>query len=602
MPGPSSLYELILNESQISPQAPAIRAPGKETLSYGELSQHLQSTALQLSRLGIKAGDRVAVVLPNGPEMATAFLAVSSVCACAPLNPGYPYDEFIFSLSDLHVRALVALPGSEAPAHKAAAALEIPVLSLEPDPRQAGKFSFSSHIPLAVNMVEPGLAGMDDTALVLHTSGTTSRPKIVPLTHRNIFYSVQNIVETYGLTRDDTCLNMMPLFHIHGLVGALSASLAAGASILCAPGFLPDEVPGWLSDLALTWYSAVPTIHQALLELLRRQPEIAGQVHLRFIRSCSSSLAPQLAEELEEVFGAPVLEAYGMTEAAHQITSNPLPPSPHKFGSVGRATGSVQISILDEGGNSLPENDSGEICIRGENVMDGYENNPAANLAGFCRGWLRTGDIGYLDGDGYLFIQGRLKEIINRGGEKISPREIDEVLLRHPAVRQAVTFAIPHPSLGEDVAAAVVLGDGQTVSARELRQTAAASLASFKVPRQIVFVQEIPKGATGKIQRVGLAEILKTELEAFTRQEAAGITSPRTPLEAELLAIWQTVLENGQIGVLDDFLALGGNSIQAGRILARVNERFGTDLQLIDIFTTPTIATMANLVQENIRN
>jgi acyl-CoA synthetase (AMP-forming)/AMP-acid ligase II len=395
---------------------------------------------------------------------------------------------------------------------------------------------------------------------------------------------------------------MMPLFHIHGLVGALSASLAAGASILCAPGFLPDEVPGWLSDLALTWYSAVPTIHQALLELLRRQPEIAGQVHLRFIRSCSSSLAPQLAEELEEVFGAPVLEAYGMTEAAHQITSNPLPPSPHKFGSVGRATGSVQISILDEGGNSLPENDSGEICIRGENVMDGYENNPAANLAGFCRGWLRTGDIGYLDGDGYLFIQGRLKEIINRGGEKISPREIDEVLLRHPAVRQAVTFAIPHPSLGEDVAAAVVLGDGQTVSARELRQTAAASLASFKVPRQIVFVQEIPKGATGKIQRVGLAEILKTELEAFTRQEAAGITSPRTPLEAELLAIWQTVLENGQIGVLDDFLALGGNSIQAGRILARVNERFGTDLQLIDIFTTPTIATMANLVQENIRN
>ena len=602
MPSPSSLYELILNESQISPQAPAIRAPGKETLSYGELSRHLQSTALQLSRLGIKAGDRVAVVLPNGPEMATAFLAVSSVCACAPLNPGYPYDEFHFSMSDLHVRALVALPGSEAPAHKAAAALEIPVLSLEPDPRQAGKFSLYSHIPLAINMVKPGLAGMDDTALVLHTSGTTSRPKIVPLTHRNIFYSVQNIVETYGLTRDDTCLNMMPLFHIHGLVGALSASLAAGASIICAPGFLPDEVPGWLSDLTLTWYSAVPTIHQALLELVRRQPEIAGQVHLRFIRSCSSSLAPQLAEELEEVFGAPVLEAYGMTEAAHQIASNPLPPRPHKFGSVGLASGSVQISILDEGGNSLPENASGEICIRGENVMGGYENNPAANLAGFCRGWLRTGDIGYLDGDGYLFIRGRLKEIINRGGEKISPREIDEVLLRHPAVRQAVTFAVPHPSLGEDVAAAVVLRDGQTVSARELRQTAAASLASFKVPRQIVFVQEVPKGATGKIQRVGLAEILKTELEAFTRQEAAGTTSPRTPLEAELLAIWQTVLENGQIGVLDDFLALGGNSIQAGRILARVNERFGTDLQLLDIFTTPTIATMANLVQENIRN
>jgi long-subunit acyl-CoA synthetase (AMP-forming)/aryl carrier-like protein len=230
--------------------------------------------------------------------------------------------------------------------------------------------------------------------------------------------------------------------------------------------------------------------------------------------------------------------------------------------------------------------------------MGGYENNPAANLTGFCRGWLRTGDIGCLDGDGYLFIQGRLKEIINRGGEKISPREIDEVLLRHPAVRQAVTFAVPHPSLGEDVAAAVVLRDGQTVSARELRQIAAASLASFKVPRQIVFVQEIPKGATGKVQRIGLAEKLKTELEAFTRQEAAGTTSPRTSPEAELLAIWQQVLENRKIGVLDDFLAIGGNSIQAARILVRVNERFGMALQLIDIFTTPTIAAMANLVQE----
>ncbi len=602
MQGPSSLYELILNESQISPQGPAIRAPRKETLSYGELSQHLRSIALQLSRLGIHHEDRVAVVLPNGSEMATAFLAVSSVCACAPLNPGYQYDEFLFSLSDLHIKALVTLAGSKSPANKVAAALEIPVISLEPDPRQAGKFILSSKIPLKSTLLEPILAGMDDTALVLHTSGTTSRPKIVPLTHRNIFYSVQNMMETYALTRDDTSLNMMPLFHIHGLVGALAASLAAGASIVCTPGFLPDEVPGWLAEFAPTWYSSVPTIHQALLELVHRRPEIPARVHLRFIRSCSSFLAPLLAEELEEVFGAPVLEAYGMTEAAHQISSNPLPPRPHKFGSVGLTTGSVQIAILDEAGNVLPANASGEICIRGENVMGGYENNPASNLASFCRGWLRTGDIGYTDRDGYLFIQGRLKEIINRGGEKISPREIDEVLLRHPAVRQVVTFAAPHPSLGEDVAAAVVLRDGQTVSAQDLRQLAAESLASFKVPRQIVFVQEIPKGATGKVQRIGLAEKLKTELDAFTRKEAAGTTLPRTSLEAKLLAIWQQVLENGQIGVLDDFLALGGNSIQAGRILNRVNESFGVDLQLIDIFSTPTIAAMASLVQENTRN
>ena len=602
MPYPRSLFELIINEGSKRPQAQAIQSPGKESLTYRELSLHLRSIALQLSRLGIRHGDRLAVVLPNGPEMATAFLAISSVCTCAPLNPACPFEELLFSLSDLQINSLVTLPGSETPAHKAAAALKIPVIAVEPDPRWAGKFSLSSDAPVTNIISEPILAGMDEAALILHTSGTTSRPKIVPLSHRNILYSVQTIINTYHLTRDDTCLNMMPLFHVHGLVGALCASLASGGSIICAPGFLPDQVPEWLSDLAPTWYSAVPTIHQSILELVRRQPDFASQVHLRFIRSSSSSLAPQLARELEKVFNTPVLEAYGMTEAAHQIASNPLPPQPRKFGSVGPATGSVQLAILDSKGNTLPADVTGEICIRGESVMGGYENNPAANHASFYKGWLRTGDTGFLDQDGYLFIQGRLKEIINRGGEKISPREIDEVLLRHPAVRQAVAFAVPHPSLGEDVAAAVVLRDGQTVTVQELRQHAAANLSSFKVPRQIVFVQEIPKGATGKIQRIGLAGKLKSELEAFTRQEAAGTTMPSTHLESELLAIWQRVLENEQIGVQDDFLALGGNSIQAARILTRINEQFGLDLQLIDIFTTSTISLMANLVQENIRN
>ena len=596
MPSPCSLYKIICDESSQWQQAPAIKSPGKETLTYGELARHLHSISLQLSRMGIRKGDRLALVLPNGPEMATAFLAISSVCACAPLNPSLPFDEFHFSLSDLHIKALVTLAGGEAPAHKAAAALNIPVITLEPEPRRAGIFSLSSDLPISQDLSEPVLASLEETALILHTSGTTSRPKIVPLTHANLYYSVQNIVGTYTLTPADTCLNMMPLFHIHGLVGALGASLASGGSIICAPGFLPDQVAGWLTNLEPTWYSAVPTIHLSILELVHRKPEIARKVQLRFIRSCSSSLAPQLAQELEEVFNTPVLEAYGMTEAAHQIASNPLPPLPRKFGSVGLPTGNLQISIMNEEGRSLPINASGEICIRGGNVMAGYENNPAANHSSFCQGWLRTGDFGSLDEDGYLFIRGRLKEFINRGGEKISPREIDEVLQRHPAVRQAVAFAIPHPSLGEDVAAAVVLREGQTVSVHDLRQSAAESLASFKVPRRIVFVKEIPKGPTGKIQRIGLAEKLKGELETFTKQEAAGTTAARNPLEAELLDIWQQVLESGQIGVEDDFLALGGNSIQAARILAQVNEHFGMNLQLIDLFTTSTVALMAHLI------
>ena len=598
---PRLLYHLIFTRSKNSPLAPAILSPGKKSLSYRKLYQHLQSTALQLTRMGIKQGYRLALVLPNGPEMATAFLAISSVSTCAPLNPAYLVDEFKFSMEDLHVKALVTFPGSEHPARQAAVSLGIPIIDLKPDPVFAGIFSLASNLPVDEIISKPTLAGMDDVALVLHTSGTTSKPKIVPLTHRNIFHSANNIAETYALTSTDRCLNMMPLFHIHGMIGAVAASLTAGAGVVCAPGFIPGSVMAWLSELAPTWYTAVPTIHQAIVEQVRRQPESGKQVHLRFIRSCSSPLAPQLAQDLEAVFNAPVVEAYGMTEAAHQIASNPLPPRPHKFGSVGLATGTTRVSILGEQGNVLPPNALGEILTRGENVMSGYENNPAANETGFIDGWLRTGDLGSLDEDGYLFIQGRIKEIINRGGEKIAPREIDEVLLRHPAVKQAVVFGMPHPSLGEDVAAAVVLQGGQTVSMQELRRYASTKLAAFKVPGLIVFVQEIPKGATGKIQRIGLAVKLKTELEAVTTLQTSTELGPQTSLEAEILSIWQQVLQKQSIGIQDDFLALGGDSIMAASILMLIRETFKVDLSFSDLFFAPTISSMADLVEEKQR-
>lgn len=595
---PQSLYQLIYAQSKIAPDSPAILSPDKAPLTYRRLVGHLEATTLQLNRLGFRRGDRVAVVLPNGPEMAAAYLAVSSVCTCAPLNPAYPLDEFKFSMTDLHVKALLTSFGNDHPACQAAFGLNIPVVFLDPDMRIAGLFKLSSNLPLDGDSSRAVLAGLEDFALVLHTSGTTARPKIVPLTHRNIFYSMHNISAAYSLTPTDRCLNIMPLFHIHGLIGALSASLMAGAGIICAPGFTPAQVLGWLSDQAPTWYTAVPTIHQAILEQVRCQPEKVREVHLRFIRSCSSALAPQVGQDLETAFHAPVLEAYGMTEATHQMASNPLPPALRKFGSVGLPTGITKIAILDEKGQELPGETVGEICIRGENVMQGYENNPAANAAAFTGGWLRTGDRGLFDKDGYLFIQGRLKEIINRGGEKISPREIDEALLAHPDVKQAVAFAIPHPTLGEDVAAAVVLRAGAKVSALELRQFVASSLASFKVPRRIVFLEEIPKGATGKIQRIGLAEKLKAELDAVKTRVQNGQSVPRTPLEANLLSIWQQVLDQQSIGTQDDFLALGGDSIQAARILMLIDEHFKVNLSLGDLFNAPTIASMADLIQE----
>jgi len=593
-----TLYQFVSEEAKISPQSPAILSPEKDALSYEALSRQMRTIALQLSRLGFRPHDRLALVMPNGPEMATAFLSISSICACIPLNPSNTLEDFKFSFLDMHIKALMTTPGSDQPGHKAAEELGLQVIELHPDPRTAGIFQLESALPMDWSISEPILAGLGDEALVLHTSGTTSRPKIVPITHQNIFYSVQNISSTYALSPADRCLNIMPLFHIHGLMASMGASLLAGASIICAPGYQPERVLGWLSELAPTWYTAVPTIHQSILEQANRQPENVGRVHLRFIRSCSSPLAPQVAQDLESAFNAPVVEAYGMTEATHQIASNPLPPQVRKLGSVGLPTGTTRVSIKDEKGKNLPPNSIGEICLRGENVISGYENNPTANTNSFDNGWLRTGDLGFLDEDGYLFIQGRLKEIINRAGEKISPREIDEVLLEHPAVRQAVAFAVAHPSLGEDVAAAVVLKDGHSVSMQELRRFTSERLADFKVPRRIIFLQEIPKGPTGKIQRIGLAEMLRKELEITKAQEVSGIDNSPTMVEAELLSIWEKILGIQTLNLQDDFLVLGGDSIKAARILMLVNERFNTNLSMGDIFSAPTIATMASLVEE----
>ncbi len=338
---------------------------------------------------------------------------------------------------------------------------------------------------------------------MLHTSGTTARPKIVPLSNRNLAASARHIAATLALSPADTCLNIMPLFHIHGLIAAVLASLGAGAAVCCTPGFNAFKFGEWLRDVRPSWYTAVPTMHQAILMRMRDKPEQAKAAGLRFIRSSSASLPPQVMAELEHVFASPVVEAYGMTEAAHQMACNPL-AGPRKPGSVGKAAG-PEVAVMDEDGAILVQGEVGEVVIRGPNVTPGYANNPEANARAFTGRWFRTGDQGRIDADGYLFLTGRLKEQINRGGEKISPLEIDVVLLDHPAVAQVVTFAVPHDKLGEDVAAAVVLREGRAASEREIRDFAAARLAAYKVPRLVLILDEIPKGPTGKVQRVGLA-------------------------------------------------------------------------------------------------
>ena len=485
-------------------EQPALAAPGRPPFNFAGLRRLIGDTVGTLNGLGIGRGGRVAIVLPNGPEMAAAFLAIGAGAATAPLNPAYREDEFDFYLSDLEPRALVLAAGMESPARAVANRRGIPIIELVSEPDQPAG-SFRLQIDGAAGTPEPGgMAAPDDVALLLHTSGTTSRPKLVPLSQRNIMASARHIGATLALTAADRCLNIMPLFHIHGLIGAVLSSLAAGGSVFCTPGFNALKFFGWLEEAAPSWYSAVPTMHQTILARAERNREAIERRKLRFIRSSSASLPPPVMAELEQTFGCPVVESYGMTEASHQMTSNPLPPRPRKPGTVGPAAG-PEVAVLDEAGKRAPAGATGEVAIRGPNVTAGYVANPAANATAFTDGWFRTGDQGVLDADGYLTITGRLKELINRGGEKISPREVDDLLMTHPAVAQAVTFALPHDKLGEEVAAAIVLREGRTATERELRDFVSTRLADFKVPRKVVFLAEIPKGATGKLQRIGLA-------------------------------------------------------------------------------------------------
>ncbi|MBI3525013.1 MAG: AMP-binding protein [Betaproteobacteria bacterium] len=492
--------------------APAVGAPGLPDLNFKGLRGHIVHSVAALNRFGIGRNDRVAIVLRNGPEMGTAFIAVACGATAAPLNPAYRADEFEFYLSDLKARALIVEAGSEmsAPAITVAAKLGIAIIDLTPTPQLgAGTFDLKLRgAPLqAVAGGQGGWAQAGDVALILHTSGTTSRPKIVPLSQRNVAVSAGNIAETLQFTDADRGLNIMPLFHIHGLIAGLLAPFSAGAYVCCTPGFNALKFFGWMDEAKPTWYTAVPTMHQTILTRADKNQGIIAKHPLRFLRSSSSSMPTQVIRELEETFKAPLIEAYGMTEAAHQMCSNPLPPKPRKPGTVGIAAG-PEVAIMDESGRILPPNSTGEIVIRGANVTAGYENNPKANAENFTNGWFRTGDQGNMSIAGYVTITGRLKEIINRGGEKISPREVDEVLMDHPAVLQVVTFGVPHDKLGEEVGAVIVLREGRQADEREIRDFAATRLADFKVPRKILFMAEIPKGATGKLQRIGLAQKL----------------------------------------------------------------------------------------------
>ncbi len=575
-----------------TPHQPALMAPGFPTLSHDQLIQQLTSLKEEFLRRGLGSSARIAILAANGPELALAFLATATYAISAPLNPNYQKEELLFFLKDIEASALLIQSSLPSPGRDVAQSMGIPVLefSLQPE-NPSGYFTI-------VGMAGKGFVGSqsansEELSLILHTSGTTAQPKQVPLTQKNLCASIQHIQKSLNLTPNDRCLNVMPLFHIHGLMAALLSSLTSGGSLVCPNGFSPTAIFDWFENFQPTWFTAVPTIHQAILSEATNSERTNFSHSLRFIRSSSASLAPTVMKELEQFFGVPVIEAYGMTEAAHQMASNPLPPGIQKPGSVGTPAG-PDIQIVNELGQRLLPGERGEVVIRGPNVITGYSQNPEANAQAYFQEWFRTGDQGFIDEEGYLFLTGRLKEQINRGGEKIAPLEIDQVLLQHQNIEQAVCFGVSHPTLGEEVAAVVVLKKGATLTEQELRPWLSHRLAQYKVPKKVFFKEAIPKGPTGKIQRRIVAE----------QMTGAATPSPNTAikkLEKFFLDQYKKTIGIEAIEKTDNFFVLGGDSIQATRIANHIQSQIPSlPIDVVTIFEHPTVAELHQFYLDNL--
>lgn len=595
----TTIFQMLSLWAERSPSAPAIVAEEREALSHGALFEQANAVREALNGCGIGRGDRVAIIGPGGPELAACVAAVAACAAAAPLNPDYTSGEFAYFLSDLGARAAIVPADAETPARAAAERLEIPVIFLHPDPGgPAGAFRLEASRDGTAT--EPGPAEAGDAALLLYTSGTGSRGKIVPTTHAQLLARLGHSARLFALGPDDLCLNLMPLFHGHGLYNGLFAPLFAGGATICAPGFEAESFFRRLHRLGPTWYTGSYSFHHAVLSHAAAHGDAIERGRLRFIRSGSGRLDPAIARGLEAAFGVPVIETYSTTETG-LICGNPQPPAERKMGTVGPPAGG-EVALMDDGGDirrpgraGAGGSFSGEIMVRGPHVFDGYENEPGINEVAFVDGWFRTGDLGSFDADGYLTIIGRFKETINRGGEKITPSEIDAVLMRHADVEAAVAFAIPHATLGEQVAAAIVPRPGTVVTEKELGRLVRSHLAAFKAPRKFVFVEAIPKGPTGKVQRNTLAAEFGLDRPARRAPAAAPDRQP-TPLEARIAKHWASSLGLESVGLGEDFFLLGGDSLQAVELFLEIEKDIGRRLPRSILFEAGTVEEMARLI------
>ena len=571
-----------------------LEVPSAAQLNYSELYQRVRSISSQLGAFGLGRRSRVAIVLPNGLNMSVMLLAVTSTAIAAPLNPSYRDAEFQSYFNDIRADCVVVADGHWSPARAIARKNNIPTIELAPDgvsliapPDIARTLGRGAAVAPTNDDVGPE---PDDLALILLTSGSTGRSKRVPLTHRNLCVSVADVCHALQLGDRDVCLSMWEQFHIGGVTDLLLVPLASGGRIICTSGFDAERFFQILEAQSPTWFQGVPTTLHEIVAVAEKTGRNCAETSLRFIRATAAALSPQLMDRIERLFQVPVVQTFGMTEAAPLITTNPLPPGIRKAGSTGPSCGPL-ISVRDHDGRELGPYETGEILVKGENIVTEYEGNKEATAQSFSDGWFRTGDTGYLDSDGYLFLKGRIKEQINRGGEKIIPQEIDDVLAAHPEIAQAASFSVKHPPLGEDVGVAVVLRQDSTLDAGAIRRFVASQLSDFKVPKTIIFLASLPRSTIGKVKRDTLAALAESE------SEAVDYSPPETKLQDILANVWAKELDKGRVGIDDDFFGLGGDSLSSVRLLVAIEALLGIQLDSITFEQDLTVRQLAKLIE-----
>jgi acyl-CoA synthetase (AMP-forming)/AMP-acid ligase II/thioesterase domain-containing protein/acyl carrier protein len=592
--GGSTLFEAFAWWAERQPDAPALVAEDKEPLRYARLIAMGDEFREALNTCGFGRGDRIGIVLDGGSDMAAAIVCVWGCATVVPLNPDLTEDEFSRAYRQLRVDAILTDRPVGTAAVRAASRSGLPVLTMTSrNDGVAG--SIELKVQSMRSLAKGGPSTGDDIATVLITSGTTSRSKVVPMRHSKLLWNHAWYAGGLELEPTDRCLSLMPMFHGHGINPGLGLNLYSGGSVIHLQPFGIATFERYIRTLEPTWYTGAYTFqHQinAHADMLR---EAVAASRLRFARSGSGALHARVAIELEKSFGIPVIQALSSSETG-LMAINPQPPRVHKPGSVGLPV-DPRTRVVDEAGNALPVGEVGELVLDIACVFDGYENDPKANAEAFRDGCYHTGDLGYFDEDGYLFLVGRKKELINRGGEKIAPFEVEQELHAIPGVESAAVFPIHHPTLGAEVGAVIETRGGTTLSEVEVATALRETLAEFKVPRRFAFVDEIPKGPTGRVVRRDLAAALGFD-KPDDRHADRDIGAERVPtaLEARLRELWCEALKHDTVGLDEDFFLAGGDSLQAIELFLRIEQDLGTRLPRAILFEAGTIAEMAKKI------